>query len=154
MQNLTLCICRFVDLPAFAWTNFFLSKSQHNHMRFKDKLVIKDTRTMGEQTYAQLLYKSLPFKKSVQTKGSLQIKKCSKLRKKSKIFLTPPPGCFGLFWIWEQLEIWWSPPLQKKNISLRRLNWLKITLKLTYFLFNRSIYSLYLHLGKKWISEY
>ena len=23
----------------------------------------------------------------------------------------PPPGCFGLFWIWEKFEIWWPPPL-------------------------------------------
>ena len=57
-------------------------------------------------------------------------------------FLDPPspPGCFGLFWIWEKSEIWWPPPLpnlgkirngenfefweppfRKKNISLEHL---------------------------------
>ena len=54
------------------------------------------------------------------SKGSHQKNKCHKLWKKSIIFLTPPLGCFGLFWIWEKIDFRWPPPSTEIGKNLKQ----------------------------------
>ena len=37
-------------------------------------------------------------------------------------FLDPPPGCFGLFWIWEKFEVWQQQPPIGPNLG-KIWNW-------------------------------
>ena len=83
--------------------------------------------------------------------------------------LPPPPGCFGLFWIWEKSEIWWppplpnlgkirngkilnfgNPPLRKKNISLKHLKLPKNHFKTNLFFVQLKHLKSTFTFGKKW----
>ena len=99
--------------------------------------------------YSWLTFETLPPKKNQSTNYQRDVREACKFKdvtksgKKSTIFvIPPPPGYFGLFWLWGKVEIWQPPPCtwfgknlkwgkfwmlgahpqqQQKNISLKHL---------------------------------